>query len=60
MRSVHRVQFAIAALRRRELRRAHTCVKRLAAFLQTRLMFWIVTLLVMLEDDAAMLAFLFC
>ncbi|MDB5821309.1 MAG: hypothetical protein JWR21_13 [Herminiimonas sp.] len=42
------------------LRRAHTSVKRLAVILQTRLLLWMVTLLVMLEDDAAMLAFIFC
>jgi hypothetical protein len=42
------------------LRRAHTSVQRLAVILQTRLLLWMVTLLVMLEDDAAMLAFMFC
>lgn len=35
-------------------------VKRLASAMQTRLILWSVTLLVMLEDDAAMLAFIFC
>ena len=35
-------------------------VQRLAVILQTHMLFWSVTLLVMLEDDAAMLAFMFC
>lgn len=35
-------------------------VKRLASAVQSRLIFWSVTLLIMLEDDAAMLAFIFC
>lgn len=35
-------------------------VKCLASAMQSRLTLWRVTLLVMLEDDAAMLAFIFC
>lgn len=51
----------IVALRRdrRCLRRTHGRVHRLAVILQTHLLFLSATLLVMLEDDAAMLAFMF-
>lgn len=40
--------------------RSGMSVRRLASATQSRLLLWSVTLLVMLEDDAAMLAFLFC
>lgn len=40
--------------------RSGMSVRRLASAMQSRLLLWSVTLLVMLEDDAAMLAFLFC
>lgn len=35
-------------------------VKRIADILQSYLLLWGVTLIVMLEDDAAMLALMFC